>query len=85
MTAKYRKGVCSALLQTRRSHWPDTMTPRLSVSNFVSCIYAIEPPCTERHAGWCERTVIQQIGGLLLHFLRKHFPFSHLLFYPYLL
>jgi len=29
----------------------------------------IEPPCTERYARWCERTVAQIMGGLLLNFI----------------
>ena len=29
------------------------------------CTYAIEPPCTERYARWCGRSVTQLLGDLL--------------------
>ncbi|MEE0855950.1 MAG: hypothetical protein U0L58_01465, partial [Ruminococcus sp.] len=30
------------------------------------CTQTIEPPCTERYARWCERSVAQLMGSLLL-------------------
>ncbi len=50
-------------LQTKDSHRPDTT---VSLTGTSPCTYAIEPPCTERHARWCERSVTQLMGGLLL-------------------
>jgi hypothetical protein len=35
---------------------------------YESLHYAIEPPCTERYARWCERTVTQLMGDLLLDY-----------------
>ena len=32
----------------------------------------IEPPCTERYARWCERSVGEIIAYLLLDFIGRH-------------
>ena len=39
--------------QTKDSHMPDTTA---SLTGTSLCTYAIEPPCTERYARWCERS-----------------------------
>ena len=39
--------------QTKDSHRPDTTA---SLTGTSLCTYAVEPPCTERYARWCERS-----------------------------
>ena len=39
-----------------------------SLTGTSLCTYAIEPPCTERYARWCERSATQLMGSLLLYF-----------------
>ena len=48
---------------------------RLSTSIFANCTYAVEPPCTERYARWCERSATQLMGSLLLDFY-QYYSFS---------
>ena len=43
----------------------DTTVSRHGTSK---CTYAIEPPCTERYARWCERSATQLMGSLLLYY-----------------
>ena len=40
-------------LQAKDSQQPDTLKSETTTS---PCTYAIEPPCTERYARWCERS-----------------------------
>ena len=40
-------------LQAKDSQQPDTLKSDTTTS---PCTYAIEPPCTERYARWCERS-----------------------------
>ena len=42
------------------------MTSRLNTSNYAHCTQTVEPPYTERYVRWCERTVTQLMGDLLL-------------------
>jgi len=39
--------------QTKDSHKQDILTSCKSTS---PCTHAVEPPCTERYARWCERS-----------------------------
>ena len=39
------------------SHGPDTT---VSSTDTSLCTYAVEPPCTERYARWCERSGLIQ-------------------------
>ena len=41
------------LFPTKDSHRPDIT---VSLTDTSLCTYAVEPPCTERYARWCERT-----------------------------
>ena|GEM_PF-6731344 len=40
------------------------------MSKGVSLVKLIEPPCTERYARWCERSVGEIIAYLLLDYMR---------------
>lgn len=53
----------NVLLQIKDSYKRDTLISQLRTSPWT---YAVEPPCTERYARWCERSVTQIIGSLLL-------------------
>ena len=46
-------------LQTKDSQQSDSSASRTTTS---LCTYAIEPPCTERYARWCGRSVTQRMG-----------------------
>ena len=49
------------------SHRQDTTASLLGASR---CTYAIEPPCTERYARWCERSgLLSPSYSILQHFL----------------
>ena len=48
--------------QTKDSHKPDTTA---SLTGTSPCHDAIEPPCTERYARWCERSATQLMAFLL--------------------
>jgi len=58
--------------QKKDSHRPDTT---VSLTGTSLCTYAVEPPCTERYARWCERSrFIQPLlldYGELLTFIRR--------------
>ena len=49
------------------SHSPDTT---VSLTGTSLCTYAVEPPCTERYARWCERSGLIQPLLLDLLFLQ---------------
>ena len=51
--------------QIKDSHRQDTTA---SLTGTSLCTYAIEPPCTEPYARWCERTATQIMGSLLLDY-----------------
>ncbi|MDD2362069.1 MAG: hypothetical protein PHH84_03800, partial [Oscillospiraceae bacterium] len=43
----------------------------VSLTGTSPCTHAVEPPCTERYARWCERSVTQLMGDLLLDYYYK--------------
>ena len=45
--------MCNGQSRKKDSHRPDTT---VSLTGTSLCTYAIEPPCTERYARWCERS-----------------------------
>ena len=57
--------VCRWLYPAKDSHRPDTTA---SLTGTSLCTYAVEPPCTERYARWCERSGLTQ--PLLLDFCK---------------
>jgi len=48
----------------------DSYPWRTTMSKGVSLVKLIEPPCTERYARWCERSVGEIIAYLLLDYMR---------------
>ena len=57
---------CKWQSRTKDSQQPDTSVSWTTTS---LCTHAVEPPCTERYARWCERSVTQLMGDLLLDLL----------------
>ena len=64
--------VSTWLYPAKDSHKPDTT---VSLTGTSLCTYAVEPPCTERYARWCERSGL--IQPLLLDFTFCSFPSSN--------
>ena len=59
--------------QTKDSHRPDTTA---SLTGTSLCTYAIEPPCTERYARWCERSgLFSPSYSILLRFSARQSSF----------
>ena len=48
---------CRRRFPAKDSHRPDTT---VSLTGTSLCTYAVEPPCTERYARWCERSGLIQ-------------------------